>query len=313
MNAIRRRAGIVYSVRRETANALRSNLESVWAIVLMYGGEDVTVACVDSLLKQNYPSLTVLLVDNASPDGSGERVRARFPNIEYLNTGANLGYTGGNNRGIRYALDQGAAYVFIVNNDTTVDSSCVSLLVDGTKRGERAGIVSPKILYHADPSRIWYAGGDFSMIKAVGDHRRQRERDTPDESARLESVTFATGCAFLMPAEVARQLSGFAEDFFLYCEDAELSLRAQVAGYKLYYQPAARVMHHDSLVTHPTPNQIRLRDRNRRRLVRRHYGVLDRLRFAAWFYPTRLVRFAAYLMRADWSRARAIVSGAIER
>ena len=97
----------------------------------MYGGEDVTVACIDSLLAQDYAALRVLLVDNASPDGSGARVRARFPSIEYLNTGANLGYTGGNNRGIRYALEKGggAGFLLVLNNDTVLDPSCVSTLM----------------------------------------------------------------------------------------------------------------------------------------------------------------------------------------
>lgn len=279
----------------------------------MYGGEDVTVACIESLLEQDYESLTVLLVDNASPDGSGGRVRARFPDIEYLETGANLGYTGGNNRGIQHAMARGADYVLVLNNDTTVDPRCVSLLVACAKDGDRVGAVSPKILYFDDPSRIWYGGGDFSTRKAIGDHRRQLQPDTPAESPAPELITFATGCAFLMPATVVRDVTGFAEDFFIYCEDVELSLRLTKAGYNMFYQPAARVYHHEPLAPDPSAFQIRLRDRNRRRLVRRHYGALDRLRFAAWFYPTRAVRLGQYLMKGDWSRAKAVLQGAVEQ
>src|SRR5437868_4760907 len=86
----------VYSSRM-TSTGERARVPSVWAIVLTYGGEEVTAACLDSLLEQDYAALTTLLVDNASTDGSGTRLRVRYPQIQYLNTGANLGYTGGNN------------------------------------------------------------------------------------------------------------------------------------------------------------------------------------------------------------------------
>jgi GT2 family glycosyltransferase len=285
----------------------------VWAIVLMYGEEEEAGACIASLLAQDYPDLTVLLVDNKSGDGSGARLRARFPGIQYLDTGANLGYTGGNNRGMERALANGADYVFVLNNDTVVDATCVSRLVDAAERNDRVAMVAPKILYFDDPSVIWYAGGDHSMTKGLGNHRGQFERDSSDAPQPVEEISFVTGCAFLMPAQAAQELSGFAEDFFIYCEDVELSLRARRVGYHLYYQPAARLYHKEPKVSNPTPFQIHLRDRNRRRVVRRHYGVVDRLRFAAWFYPTRVARFAQYLARGDWPRARAIVAGAIER
>jgi len=288
-------------------------VSDVWAIVLVFGGEDVTAACIESLLAQDYATLTVLLVDNASHDGVGARLRACFPRIRYLDTGANLGYAAGNNRGIEHALAQGADYLFVLNNDTTLEPRCVSLLVDTAKSQERVGLVAPKILYFDQPSRIWYAGGDFSARKALGDHRRQMQPDTPHEPPRAERITFASGCAFLMPAKVARKLSGFAEDFFMYCEDVDLSLRVRKADYRLYYQPAARVYHRENPVHNPTAFQIRLRDRNRRRVVRRYYSAVDRLRFAVWFYPTRMIRLAQYLLRGDLPRARAIVEGATDR
>ena len=291
------------------------NLEAprVWAIVLMYGEEALTTACIRTLQAQDYPALTVLLVNNASPNGAGERVRDRFPGIEYLDTGGNLGYTGGNNRGIAYALSHGAEFVLVLNNDTELDSRCVTELVRTARGVDRLGAVSPKILYTEDRTRVWYGGGDFSWAKAIGEHRRQMDRDDPGEQPRAEPMTFATGCAFLMPAAVARAMGGFAEDFFIYCEDVELSLRLHEAGYRMYYQPAARVYHHEPMRPSPSPFQIRLRDRNRRRLARRHFRGLQRLRFAAWFYPSRVARLAQYVAARDWARARALIAGATER
>jgi GT2 family glycosyltransferase len=286
----------------------------VWAIVLTAGGEDITAACLDSLLAQDYPALTVLLVDNASPDGSGARLRDRYASIAYLNTGANLGFPGGNNRGMELAIAQGAEYVMVVNNDTVADPRCVSLLVAAAVSQAKVGAVSPKILHFSEPDRIWFGGGDFSMKRAMGIHRRAYERDTADDPGAIEAMSFATGCCVLFPANVARETRGFAEDFFLYCEDAELSLRMVRMGYRLYYQPAARVFHKQLPVSaDPTPFQIVLRDRNRRRIARRHFGMWDRLMFHAWFAATRAVRLTQYVARGDWARAGAIVRGALAR
>lgn len=287
---------------------------AVWAIVLIYGEEENANECIASLLGQDYRDLTILLVDNRSEDGCGARLRARYPSIRYLDTGGNFGYAGGNNRGIAHALEQGADHVFVLNNDTVVEPECVSKLVAVATREARVGMVAPKILYFDDRSTIWYAGGTHSMTKGLGIHRRQNERDTRNgKPGPAEEISFVTGCAFLMPAPVAREIGGFAEDFFLYCEDVELSLRMRRADYRLYYEPEARLYHKEPRVSNPTAFQIRLRDRNRRRLVRRHYGAFDSLRFAAWFYPTRLVRLVQYAARADWPRAGAVLAGALER
>ena len=289
---------------------------AVWAIVLTHGGaEEVTAACLDSLLAQDYPNLTPLLVDNASFDGSGDRLRARYPTIEYLNTGANIGYTGGNNRGIAYALERGADFLLVVNNDTILDAACVRVLVDSSRGAERLGALSPKILYFDDPGRIWYAGGDYSAMRAMGTHRQEMKPDDATEAPRLDEITFATGCCFLMPAGVAREMGGFREDFFIYCEDVELSLRLRRAGYRLYYQPAARLLHREPMRTHTdaTPFQILHRDRNRRRIVRAHFNGWQRTVFRLWFYPTRVARMAMYVARGRWPQARAIVAGAVSR
>jgi GT2 family glycosyltransferase len=288
---------------------------SIWAIVLTHGGaEEITAACFDSLLEQDYPNLTVLLVDNASFDGSGARLRDRYPTNRYLNTGGNLGYTGGNNRGIEYAVKNGAQYVLILNNDTVVEPTCVSVLAQSAAAAGRFGAIAPKILYWDDPAHVWYAGGDFSAMRAIGMHRGLGDADNPNEAPRLEPMTFASGCCFLMPASVAREMGGFREDFFIYCEDVELSLRLTKAGYSMYYQPAARLLHREPPGKRlASPFATRMRDRNRRRLVRQHYSAFERARFAAWFYPTRAIRLAQHVMKGDFAGARAVVAGITER
>src|SRR5450759_4195108 len=127
----------------------------VTAIVLTYCNEVEAAACLRSLAASSYDALTILLVDNASPDGSGERLRARFPNIPYLQARVNGGYTAGNNRGMEWALAHGAEYLLILNDDTEIDPDCVSRLVRAAEE-TGAAAVAPQILYYDEPDTVWY-------------------------------------------------------------------------------------------------------------------------------------------------------------
>lgn len=281
----------------------------VTAIVLNWCGHDDTAACLRSLLASDYPALRILLVDNGSPDGSGASLHAEFPDIPFLQTGRNLGYTGGNNQGIRLALEEGADYVLVLNNDTVVEPGCVSALVEAATAGGAVGAVGAKILFHDAPDRIWFAGGDLRRERGMAYHRREGELDRPAEETP-EDVSFLTGCCLLLPARVVREVGAFEEGFFAYIEDVDLSLRLLERGFRLVYQPQARMYHRVPLEPQlPSPFLLVLRDRNRRRLVERHYGRLERLRFSLFFYPSRLVRLAQYLVRGDLARAGAVWKG----
>jgi hypothetical protein len=249
-----------------------------------------------------------MLVDNGSHDGSGDRLHERFPAVDYLQTGVNLGYAGGNNRGIERALGAGAEYLLILNNDTVVDADCVANLVRASE-STGAPVVAPLILYFDEPNRVWYGGGAFSRLRALGKH--SLENELVDSAQTRSPATFVCGCCFLIRADVVRRVGGFDESFFAYVEDVELSVRLHKAGVAMLYEPSARVLHRVRPDDVSSPFQIRQRDRNRRRLVRRHYDAFSRLGFALWFYPTRVAHLLRYSAQRDWSRARAIVDGAV--
>ena len=285
----------------------------VTVVVLNWCDEGRTARCLRSLQDADHDALTLLLVDNGSPDGSGDRLRAAFPEVEYLQTGSNLGYAGGNNRGIERALSQGADAVLILNNDTVVEPDAVPRLVRTLEsEGEGVGGVAPKILRLDDPSVVWYAGGEFSRLHGVGLHPGEGRRDpaaSADEGPR--DVTFLSGCCCLLSASALRASGGFDESFFAYVEDAELSLRLTSSGYRLLYEPRARILHDvPPAGTQPSPFQIRRRDLNRRRLMRMHFGWHERAPFLARFYLTRALLLVRYLVTGDLGRARAIAAGA---
>lgn len=281
----------------------------VVAVVLNWCAEEDTAACLRSLAESDYPALSVLLVDNGSEDGSGERLHAAFPEVPYLQTGANLGYTGGNNRGIERALEEGCDYVLVLNNDTLVEPDAVRVLVETAQASRDVGAVGPKILYADAPELVWFGGGYLSRARGMGYHLGEREPDPDPRGGPLREVSFLTGCCLLIPAAVARAGAVFEEDFFVYAEDVDFSLRIQERGLRLLFQPRARIYHRIEIEETPSPFQLLHGTRNRRRIARRRFGPLSRLRFALFFYPTRMVHLARYLSHGDRERVRALWQG----
>jgi len=231
-------------------------------VVLNWNGLADTLACLASLAELDYPEREVVVVDNGSSDGSVRAIRERFPMVTVLENGENLGYTGGNNVGIRYALEQGADYVFLLNNDTEVDPQMLKRLIEVAESDPGIGVVGPKILYHSEPETIWSAGG---IVEPVGRpvNLGLDERDEGQHDA-LREVDWVTGCALLIRSSVVRQIGLLDERFFIYFEENDWCRRVREAGFKIYYVPTARLWHkiqprHQAV----SPRHVYLMTRNR--------------------------------------------------
>ena len=286
----------------------------VVAAVLNWCAEYDTAACVQSLIADGYRPLDILIVDNGSPDGSGDRLHSQFPSLHYLQNGENLGYAGGNLKATNWALERGYDYLLVINDDAEVACGCIAQLVNTLESNPRAAAAAPTILHHGT-STIWFAGGEFVRFKAIGTHTRfgQETSALGKNSALPKAVSFISGCAVLYRCRALRQSGGFRAEFFSYVEDLELSVRLMRNGWILCHVPSARATHKVSYPPPtPSPFAIRLRDRNRRRLVSLHYSGFDKLAFSAWFYPTRLLHLLRYLATGDAPRAAAIWSGMLD-
>lgn len=293
---------------------------TVFVVVINWNGEEDTAACLDSFLGQRGVATEILLIDNASVDGSGDRLHERYPSVPYLQAGENLGYAGGSNRGIEWALALGAEWVLVVNNDTVADPDCVRRLLDAAATDSRIGALAPLIVRFDRPDRIWFAGGRYDRVRAVGTHRSigAAVRDvlpaTPVGNAAWRECSFLTGCCLLLRRSALDEVGLFRADYFAYVEDLELSLRLTDAGWRIGWVPDARLMHRvPPEGALPNPMHIRLRDRNRRRLVRERYPSAWRVLFFLWFWPTRAAHLVRYALSRDWPRASAIVTGMTER
>ncbi|MBC8122848.1 MAG: glycosyltransferase family 2 protein [Gemmatimonadaceae bacterium] len=214
----------------------------VYILVLNWNSPAYTVRCVESLLHLHYSNYRILLIDNGSTDGSEAVLRARFPDLAFLQTGDNLGYAGGNNRGVAYALERGADYLWILNNDTCVDPRALEALVEAVEKDEGIGLAGSKIRSMDDPDRLVFAGGQIDFWQGKSFHRGHLEADS-GQYDRLEDVSFVTGCSLFFRASLIEQVGLMRETYFLYCEDVEWNLRIQKAGYRTVYVPGSVLWH----------------------------------------------------------------------
>mgnify|MGYP003331941202 CR=1 FL=1 len=214
----------------------------VYIILVNWNGKNDTLECLSSLQKVTYTNFKVLVVDNASGDGSVEAIRKEFSNIELITNKENLRFSGGNNVGIQYALNNNAELVLLLNNDTTVEPNFLSELITISEKNKNVGIVGAKIFYYTNKKRLWYAGGTINFKTGMSKHRGIREVDTKKYD-NVEEVDYITGCCMLLKREVVEKVGMLDESYFIYGEDADWCLRAKNAGYKLMYAPSAIVYH----------------------------------------------------------------------
>ncbi len=281
------------------------NLSSadVAILVLNWNKRDVTLACLESLAAADLGGATVWVVDNGSRDGSVDAIRARRPDVGVVALPRNRGYAGGNNAGVRAALDAGAGAVLLLNNDTEVAPDFLPPLIEVLNGNPRAAAVSSAVMRLDSPEVLQEAWCDvhygFGLARHVGVNALPGEGF--DKPRRVDA---AIGCSLLVAADAFRRVGLLDEEYFAYHEEIDWCVRARKAGYTLYYQPFSRVYHHYSKSTdvsrpprtprsaeaeslpNPIPlswNPVRtyLGARNSVRFIRRHAGPLRMARFAA--------------------------------
>jgi GT2 family glycosyltransferase len=275
----------------------------VAVVVLAWNGKRLTMECLDSLQSLRYPNASLILVDNASTDGTAPEAKTRYGGrVLVVENSENLGFSRGNNVGIRKALDEGADFVLLLNNDTVVDPDLVDRLVEVIAGSERIGIVGPKIFYASPPDRIWFAGGRIFLARGVSKHIGIRERDTGRYDS-VRDVDYVTGCALLARREVFEKIGYLDPVYPAYYEDADLCMRARRAGFRVVYAPAGKVWHKISASTGGELGRAKIS----RKL--KSSAIFFR-RYAAWYHWLTIPFFAA----ADAARILALVAaGRIRR
>ncbi len=249
----------------------------VYNIVLNLNGREVLKEALDCAMKQTFPNCRTVVIDNGSTDGSQELVRSQFPSVELVEIGKNVGVMEGYNTGLRYGLEHGADWLFLLNNDIVFEPALVTELMRVALETPSAGVLAPKIYYQSEPNKFWYAGGTINYFTGIIAHRGLREEDH-GQYDRIEETEYITGCAMLIKREVVEKIGMLDLTFSpMYSEDADFSIRAKRAGYKLMYVPTVKLWHKVSAFSGGglTPLKTRLK-------VEHNFIIFKR--YARWYH-----------------------------
>lgn len=219
-----------------------SNAPLVHIIILNWNNGPDTLACLESCRRLDWSNFRILVVDNGSSDGSPQLLAKQCGTEEFIQSGANLGFAGGNNVGIRRALEQGAAYIWLLNNDALAAPGALSALVEIMESHPDTAIAGSKIYFQDAPQKIWFAGGAWQKGRL---RLRQRGAYQEDRGGFDEIIPIgaASGCSMLVRASALQMIGLMDESYFLYWEDTDWCARAWEKGYRVLLVPASKVWH----------------------------------------------------------------------
>jgi GT2 family glycosyltransferase len=300
------------------------------AIILVnWNSYQLTNDTLQSLYQTSYQDYDIICVDNASTDDSLNQLKTNHAGIIILTCDQNTGFTGGNNKGMQYALAHGYAYTLLLNNDVAVESDFLEPLVQALDANENLGAVQPLIYFHHDRTLIWNAGSRYNkwlgLTKTIGynkkdaqhTYRNQNQVDTK-ATQPIQNIDWITGCAFMVKTDVLKKVGLLYEPFFIYYEDVDLSFRIQQQGYDLGYTPAS-VIYHIAGMSHKSskktaegyvsPKVHYLNARNHIWLLKKYTNLLQAPTVILYQSIYYLSVTAYFILRGRWQKIKALYKG----
>jgi len=215
----------------------------VYIIILNWNGYKDTIECIQSLRKIKYKNYKVVIVDNGSTNKSVSILKTKFSDINLIANKNNLGFSGGCNVGIKYAMVKKAEYILFLNNDTLLHKYFLTELINVAEKDKNIGIVSPMIYYANDSNVIWHTGAikkNNRLYSFIDNGNKKIDRG---QYKRDVSVDCVWGCCMLIKRNALKEVGYFNEDYFLYMEDVDLCIRVINKGYKIVFVPKAKIWH----------------------------------------------------------------------
>lgn len=276
-------------------------LPKVHVVVLNWNNYSDTVSCLSSLRQLHYENYEVVVVDNGSADDSASQIRNTFPEVRVIETNRNLGFAGGCNVGIRYALGRDSHFIWLLNNDTVVDPQALQTLVDKATSDDRIGAVGSAIYVMDDPTRLAaWGGGHVSFWLG---HSRHFLVPVPDSS-----VDFITGASMLIAREAIEQVGLLSEEFFMYWEDADFCYRLRDAHWKVGVAGRSRIWHKGSAsVGQASVCLDAYFNASAVRFFRKHAPI------PSWpIWTGSSLRLGKRALQGNWKRFRAVLAAVLE-
>lgn len=251
----------------------------LYIIILNWNGGKYLLSCLNSLrkVKSKIARLEFLIVDNNSTDASVKNVIKKFPNIKIIKNLKNLGYSGGNNVGIKYALKQGADYILLLNPDTQVDNKFIDPLLESLEKNKKNGIAGPKTYKKSLSSKLISNAGNFLDRYLNGKDLGNGKLD----KGQYDSVfltDYVSGTAMLIKKIVFKKIGYFDERFFLYYEDVDFCLRAKVKGFESCFVQKSLIFHKGSVNTVVgSPLHTYYNTRNRLLFLKKYSSLIPKI------------------------------------
>ena len=313
----------------------------IYIIVLNWKNAPDTIACLHSLFQLQQVAYRIVVCDNQSPDDSYLQIHDwlqqqscgymadrrlielnkqdaesyRIPDSEsgiYLvQTGSNLGFAGGNNVGIRFALNQDdMEYVWVLNNDTIVEPDSLALMVDACSKDPKIGICGCRLVYEHDRNKLQGLGGIYNSWLGTNYHYAANAPTSTefndDEVSR--KIDYVIGASMLLSKRLLIHVGLFCEDYFLYFEELDITLRAKSSGFTHHVVSAATIYHKEGGSTGHCNQKSDLSDM---------LAIRNRLKFTKNLYPYSLRFFTVWLglfvvlinrlCRKQYKKARAVL------
>ena len=251
-------------------------------IILNFNGKEFLADCLNSVLKQSYKEFEIIIVDNASSDGSIEFLNKYFsnnPKIKIIKADNNFGFAGGNNYGLKYATGD---YIVLLNNDTIVDSDWLKYLVEVIEREDNIGIVQSLVLTEGIPDKYYEINGTINLLG-----HNIMEIFRIDENGTGE-IFIANGCSLIIKKNIVDKFGElFPDEYFAYSEDTYLSLRVKYLGMRIMHNSKS-IVHHKGNATFKKQYSSKLffyRERNR---------LLNFLLFFNWLFILKYILYLNY-------------------
>jgi GT2 family glycosyltransferase len=262
-------------------------------ILLNYNNWQDTLDCVKSLKASEVSEANILIIENFSSDDSYMKLSKEFPLIKILRMEKNLGFTGGNNVGIKYAVENKYEYAILLNNDTIVESSdTFKILIEEMDKNKYATLGTGRIYYYPQKELIWYDGGQLIRYRGMATHTNYRmNRNNTKLNDNLRKTNFVSGCYMCIRLKDITTLGYLNEKIFIYLDDVEYSARAIKKNMKILYIPRAAIYHKAKGENKRTPRMVYYSIRNRRLVINLHFGFIAKIYFEVVLIIKRMLWF----------------------
>lgn len=263
--------------------------------------KNIVLDCLNSVLGMNYTNFEVILVDNASSDGTVQAVRKKFPRVKVVTAKENLGLSGGKNLGQRYAKGE---YILFLDSDTIVNEKMLGELITLAENNPKIGITVPKMYYFDRPDVIWYAGAKVSLLTSRTENIGLNEKDR-GQYDKVKKVSHGPTC-FLVTRSALEAVRQHDEIYFMTYGDTDFALRAKEAGFKVLFCPKAKLWHRlgmeENIKTvralgYNLPMRAYYFARNRVIFMKSHALRLNFIIFIFFFFPLFTLYFAYEIIR----------------